>query len=882
MRMSADRPGTWVSFLCSVLVGMLLFAFPALSRDFPLPPRGDAIEKPSTAPLAGMWIGQAKAPDRSYKILLFHTAGAPMYDGTEGFGLQCVILEPPELASSYCRSSSLQGDATTLKASMIGEYGERLQGLFSASSAFGDLTLTLSGSGTLSGSWHEAQVSFTRLVPRIARAEMAPLTIEDLRYAWRQFRENGGRWSSWQFGQLRVFLSGTDLPRRGFGAGQIVVDDPHFELYRAFIGDDGRFWVDFRLHEGVRAGRKRITLAGGATAEFDLVVAGLDAATRLSVGNLIFDYSPWHAKRAVLQREADSALESVVQIGQLHAQQLANVASLQADIERLRLSEQARLGELSAAIDRRDDVPEQMKNTAYRRYEARIARNEARMEQIVERLPLAFPEAREALVAEYRELEALLASDRLAMRQLEASLGIAEHRAQSAQQVALAEAAHLQAVKDFARQASERNILANVLSGTLDDYHAAVGRHAQAQQKASFLGETAPLITRVEAPGFEATVWYPENELAQLDRQIAGSLEAMWYWDGKRREYRPLLPFRNNAVVSAADSLIRWQRASIAAQVGMELVFTGSDILLKLQSGGVTAALGEAYKKIIENLIWPPTYLDANNLVPDGHDLLDSLQANAPVVGKALEKRLYKTVATGTVTGAAVAALVRNELAGGLQELGRRMIHKSWLDGEEASLSNVRRYFEVRPLFEAQRENLAKAEMKLAGFTSFKGVLKEASKSYVTGIVKDYAKHEAKQAIANIFEGDAFQVYAGAQIDYGATATLLLRSSNYYWQAADIHAAMTAVKREILRQYDPVNAMKINAFGDFAADADLIISFSNRGSDPHHPNAIEMDVFFGGIRATRLSGQRLIYSIPAADLQGLSEGQHELRVVVKG
>jgi hypothetical protein len=43
-----------------------------------------------------------------------------------------------------------------------------------------------------------------------------------------------------------------------------------------------------------------------------------------------------------------------------------------------------------------------------------------------------------------------------------------------------------------------------------------------------------------------------------------------------------------------------------------------------------------------------------------------------------------------------------------------------------------------------------------------------------------------------------------------------------------------------------------------------------------------MDVFFGGIPATRLSSQRLIYSIPAADLQRLSEGKHELRVVVKG
>ena len=805
-----------------------------------------------------------------------------MYDGTEYFDLHCVILEPAGLEDSDCLSTRLDGNATTLNATMLGEYGESLKGLFWASSAYGDLTLSIGDGLTLSGTWTEASVTFTRLVPRISRAEAAPVTIEDLDYEWRNFRENGGSWKGYQFGSFRVMLTGTDLPRVGFGVGEIVVDDPHFELYRAGVVEDGKLQVDFRLHEGVQPGRKRMTLAGGVSADFDLVIVGFDATARLSVGNLVFDYSPWHAERADLQSAADRALDDVVQLNRIHTEQLENVASLHADVERLKLTEQARLEELSGALDRKGDVPEHLKNTAYRRFEARIARNEARMEQILERVPLAAPEAKEALVAEFRELEELVASDRLAMQQMEVALGIAEHRAQAEQQVLLTEAAHLQALKDLARAISERNIIANVLSGTLDDYHAAVGRHARAQQEASFLGETAPLITRVEAPGFEADIWHPEEDLVVLDRQIAESLEAMWYWDAKRREYRPLLPFRYNIVESAANSLVRWQRASIAAQVGIELVFTGSDILLKFRSGGVTAALGEAYKKIIENLYWPPTYLDANNLVPDSHDLLDSLEANAPDARKALEKRLYKSGVAGTATSAAVATFVRNEAAGGLQELGQRMIHQSWLDGEEEFLNAVKRNFQVRPLFDAQRANLARAEAKLASSTSFKGVLKGASISFVSGLVKDYAKHEAKQAIANIFEGDAFQAYAGAQIDYGSTTTLLLRSSNYYWQAADVHAALTALKREILRQYDPVNAMKINAFGDFASNADLIISFSNRGSDPHHPNAIEMDVFFGGVPARRLSGQRLIYSIPAFELRQMPEGKHELRVVVKG
>ncbi len=273
MRGPAFTPDIRLRWLRTAVACATLLAVPAaFGRDFPLPPRGEAIEATPTAPLAGAWIGEARAPERTYRILLFHRAGAPLYDGTEYYRLNCVILEPPGLESSDCGSSSPSGDATTLKASMVGEYGESQKGLFSASSAFGELSLSLGGDERLSGTWHESEASFRRLVPRIEQAVAAPIPIEDLEYHWRHFRENGGNWKNYQFGMLRVVLTGTDLPRAGYGVGEIVVDDPHFELYRAIVADDGRLQVDFRLHEGVRAGTKRVTLAGGATAEFDLVV----------------------------------------------------------------------------------------------------------------------------------------------------------------------------------------------------------------------------------------------------------------------------------------------------------------------------------------------------------------------------------------------------------------------------------------------------------------------------------------------------------------------------------------------------------------------------------------------------------------------------------
>lgn len=264
----------WPGCLRAAIAGVLLLWAPeVLGRDYPLPPRGTAIEAPPTAPLAGAWIGEARAPDRTYKILLFHTSGARMYDGTVNYDLRCVILEPPGLEESYCKSTTLDGDATTLKATMIGEYGESQKGLFWASSATGELSFSLGGDGTLSGTWTESNASFARFVPRISLAEATAVRLEDLEYEWRHFRENGGSWKDWQFAPLRVVLTGEDLPPTGFGVGEIVVDDPHFELYRAYVAEDGKLQVDFRLHEGVEAGKKRMTLAGGATAEFDLVIS---------------------------------------------------------------------------------------------------------------------------------------------------------------------------------------------------------------------------------------------------------------------------------------------------------------------------------------------------------------------------------------------------------------------------------------------------------------------------------------------------------------------------------------------------------------------------------------------------------------------------------
>ncbi len=262
-----------VVFVALVLAWLGATPGGALARDFPLPPRGADIGAAATAPLAGTWIGTATSPDRSYRIMLFYRSGTRGYDGKDGARIHCIFLSPAGLEKAYCSHYFFQGDARSLRGEMVGEYGDVLKGLFAGSSAFGDLELSQQGDNTLTGTWHEASVVLQRLVPGLESADANPVAIDDLEYLWRHYRANGGSWTyRYSSTPLKVTVSGSNMPPPSASVGEIVVDDPHFQLISAGINAEGKLEANFQLHEGVEAGRKVLTIAGGASIEFDLVI----------------------------------------------------------------------------------------------------------------------------------------------------------------------------------------------------------------------------------------------------------------------------------------------------------------------------------------------------------------------------------------------------------------------------------------------------------------------------------------------------------------------------------------------------------------------------------------------------------------------------------
>lgn len=248
--------------------------------------RAAALAKTPWARLAGVWVGEATGAARNYTMRLLVRTGSPVLDGNDSRYVRCQILSPPGLEKAACLSFSLDPFEPApggFRARMVGEYNDTLAGLFAPASGMSVLSVTVPNDDlTLTGKFGESDVRFRRVVPIVERVEIpeitqSQLTLERLRTQWKLHRDNRGSWGYYAPSPPLVLrISGQDLPPQGFGPGLVTTDDPHLELVRASTLPQGTLELGFMLHEGVQPGRKRVTLAGGASFEIDLRILGME------------------------------------------------------------------------------------------------------------------------------------------------------------------------------------------------------------------------------------------------------------------------------------------------------------------------------------------------------------------------------------------------------------------------------------------------------------------------------------------------------------------------------------------------------------------------------------------------------------------------------
>jgi len=174
-----------------------------------------------------------------------------------------------------------------------------------------------------------------------------------------------------------------------------------------------------------------------------------------------------------------------------------------------------------------------------------------------------------------------------------------------------------------------------------------------------------------------------------------------------------------------------------------------------------------------------------------------------------------------------------------------------------------------------------KLEKELAS-RNWRSILVKGGWSFYTEQLKDDFKEFIKKDLAEMVEGAAWQDYMAAEMSYRAEVGLLLKYSNLYWQAHDGLNHLTGLRETLLRRYNPNTSMVIDNTARISNQQDLTFEVSLRGADPHHPNSLPMELFYGNVQAQRLSGGRSIFRIPASKLRDMLPQPHPLRIVIKG
>ena len=175
----------------------------------------------------------------------------------------------------------------------------------------------------------------------------------------------------------------------------------------------------------------------------------------------------------------------------------------------------------------------------------------------------------------------------------------------------------------------------------------------------------------------------------------------------------------------------------------------------------------------------------------------------------------------------------------------------------------------------------------LAGLTrlSFKEAFKKVATSPQAGklahsVGRDLAKMATKKVLAEWLEGVPLAEYLAAEGEARLRTQIFLAASSVYWDAKDDHQARADERREILRQYDARNHMRIVKDERFPEGADLLLVLRDAAGRPISAAGHAVTLTLGGKPAQRLEGDQLFFRIAASDLAHDGKGGVTLGISV--
>jgi hypothetical protein len=193
---------------------------------------------------------------------------------------------------------------------------------------------------------------------------------------------------------------------------------------------------------------------------------------------------------------------------------------------------------------------------------------------------------------------------------------------------------------------------------------------------------------------------------------------------------------------------------------------------------------------------------------------------------------------------------------------------------------------------EKAQEGLKKAKdlglfRNFAGLTnfSFRAALKQVVNSPQAGklaksVGRDLLKMAAKKALSEILEGGPMREYVAAEAEARMLTQVFLAASGVYWESYDAYQARVAERREILRQYDERNHMRIERNQRFPEDADLLIVLRDDHHQPISAVGHKVSVRLGGKPAEQVATDQLFFRVAASELQHDGKGGVVLEISV--
>lgn len=639
---------------------------------------------------------------------------------------------------------------------------------------------------------------------------------------------------------------------------------------------------------------------------YDVAVALTRKSTDYRIVSLDIDYKGWERKKAQLESEvrfAQGELQRAEDEGRRELIACEDRRAATGRAYRAFLDAQARYAD--AARQAQNYVPAAAgKSADYRRLEQRRDRLARRVDMLYDGIMAN----RGHVIADsafetYRQLQAELDGLDADLERMGRDLGFAAERERLAKVAQDAFVAQVRAETDLSGAIAVQDV-ARARSDAADlQVTERRGKLSAAEQALARFEAGAFRIDGVEAEEgatmrYKVQAWDPSEVLAFLDGEIKdlGDLleRASRIRSQTRAEFLEAQQIASDAQLRLADGIMK----SAVAQGLTEFAFNAADIIEKASEAGPIGALGETGKKVVEAVVLGPPSFYEPSLAPeivtgDGGPFSD-ISAN---VKDALKYSVKRTVKSG-VTSPTASYIVNRylvardtrvymELIGqaveGSAQTGYRII------GQTEAQAAVKAFAALEKAQAGLKKAVDQGLLRnFAGLTalSFKDAVKKVATSPQAGKLahsmgREVAKMATKKALAEWLEGVPLAEYLAAEAEARLRTQIFLAASGVYWEAYDPYQARVDERREILRQYDAKNHMRIVTDSRFADGADLLIVLRDADGTPLSAAGHRVTVKLGGKPVEQVATDQLFFRVAASALDHDAGGGVALEIAVE-